>query len=71
MIKKIDWLGIAKDVLLFSSSRWVIRDGVYNSLNGDSFFHQSNTTTAILEPIGSPYLKLGFLIFAILFKYVF
>jgi len=68
--KKIDWLGIVKDVLIFSSSRWVIRDGVYNSLNGDSFFHQSNNTTAILEPIGSPYLKLGFLLFAILFKYV-
>lgn len=68
--EKIDWLGIAKDALLFMAVRWTVRDGVYNSLNGDNFFHQSNGTTATLEPFGNPFVKLGFLLFAVLFKYL-
>lgn len=63
---KDNWLGYAKDLLLFSAIRWNVRDGVYNMLNGDSFYHQSENTTAMLEPLGYWYVKLGYLITAII-----
>lgn len=69
--EKIDWIGIAQDAFVFMSIRWTIRDGVYNTLSGNSFFHQSDTTTALIEPYGSPYLKIGLFIAALLIKYVF
>ena len=67
---KDDWWEYGKDLLLLTAIRWTLRDGVYNSLNGDSFFHQSNSTTAKLEPLGSWYFKLGYLITAILIYYL-
>ena len=66
----IDWLGIGKDVVLFSAVRWLVRDGTYNMLNGNPFFHQSNNTTAKLEPFGMWYIKLSYLAFAIIWKYL-
>ena len=65
-----DLLGVAKDVVLFSAIRWLLRDGTYNMLNGNPFFHQSNNTTAKLEPYGFWYVKLSYLVLAILWKYL-
>ena len=61
-------LDAGKDLLLFSAIRWVVRDGVYNSLNGNPFFYQSPNTTAMLEPFGTWYVKIGYLITAILIR---
>ena len=65
-----DWWGYGKDLLLFSAVRWFVRDGVYNSQNGNPWFHQSNSTTAKLEPFGTWYVKTGYLIIAILIYYL-
>ena len=67
---KDDWWEYGKDLLLFSAIRWTLRDGVYNSLNGNPFFHQSNSTTAKLEPFGMWYVKIGFLLTAIIVYYL-
>ena len=63
-------IGYAKDLLLFSAIRWVVRDGVYNSLQGESWFNQSKNTTAMLEPLGTWYVKIGYLIVAIIIYYM-
>ena len=67
---KDDFWSYGKDLLLFSAVRWMIRDGVYNSLNGNPWFHQSNNTTAKLEPLGTWYVKLGYLLTAIIIYYL-
>ena len=63
-------IDISKDVVLFSAIRWLVRDGVYNMLNGHPFFYQSPNTTALLEPFGKWYVKVGYFIIAVFFKYV-
>jgi len=65
-----DIIGYAKDLLLFSAVRFMVRDGVYNSLNGNSWFHQSNNSTAITESLGFWYVKVGYLVVAILIYYL-
>jgi len=65
-----DWWDYGKDGLLFSAIRWMVRDGIYNSLNGNPFFHQSNSTTATLEPFGTWYVKLSYLALAIIVYYI-
>jgi len=67
---KDDWWGYGKDLLLFSAIRWMVRDSIYNSLNGNSWFHQSNSTTAKLEPLGTWYIKLSYLITALIVYYL-
>ena len=67
---KDDWWGYGKDLLLFSAIRWTLRDGVYNSLNNNPFFHQSDNTTAKLEPLGTWYVKLTYLAIAVLIYYL-
>ena len=67
---KDDFWSYGKDLLLFSAVRWMIRDGVYNSLNGNSWFHRSDNTTAKLEPFGTWYVKLSYLITAIIIYYL-
>ena len=37
----IDWIGVSKDIVLFSAIRWIIMDGTYNLKNGNSFFHKN------------------------------
>jgi hypothetical protein len=57
------------DVFLVGAIRWLIRDGTYNLLNGNSFFHQSKTTTAQFEKYGTPVVKLSFLAIVLILKY--
>ena len=65
-----DWWGYGKDLLLFSSLRWLLRDGTYNMLNSNSFFYQSPNTTAKLEPFGTWYVKLSYLALSIIIYYL-
>jgi len=67
-IKENDiWAGIA-DVIMVSAVRWSVRDGVYNMKNGNSFYHRSNETVSSIEQFGTPLLKIGFLIAAVIFR---
>lgn len=67
---KSDLWKYGKDLLLFSAVRWFVRDGIYNTLNNNSYFHRSQNSTAILEPLGTWYFKTGYLILAIIFYYL-
>jgi len=62
--------GYIKDVLLFSGIRWFVRDGVYNLLNGNAWFYQSPNTTAILDPLGTWYVKTIYLMGVIIIYYL-
>ena len=67
---KDNWVGYAKDAFLLSATYWNISDGVYNWLNGNSFYYQSPNTTSTLEPLGKWYIKLSLWITAILIYYL-
>lgn len=66
---KDNFVEYTKDLAMFSALRWVVRDGIYNELRGNSFFYQSPETTSRLEPFGKWYIKLGFLAITMLYKY--
>jgi len=61
--------GIATDVILTGAIRWIVRDGVYQTLLTNSFFNQSSETTAHFEKFGTPLMKFSFLIAVLIFKY--
>ncbi|MCH8035302.1 MAG: hypothetical protein IH950_16305 [Bacteroidetes bacterium] len=61
--------GIITDVFLLGAIRWLVVDGVYNIKQGFSFFNQSEHTTSHLEPFGSPFVKISFLVGVLIFKY--
>lgn len=61
--------GIVTDVFLTGAIRWIVRDGTYQLLLGNSFFNQSENTTAQFESFGSPFIKITFLTAILLFKY--
>jgi len=63
-----NWIGYLQDGLIFASLRWM-GEGIYNELNYDDFFHKSKNSTAMLEPYGFWWLKVGLLAGAILWKY--
>lgn len=64
-----NFAGIATDVVLTGAIRWIVRDGVYQSLLTNSFFNQSKETTANFEQFGNPYVKFSFLAVVLIFKY--
>lgn len=61
--------GIATDIVLTGAIRWIVRDGVYQTLLTNSFFNQSKETTANFEQYGTPYVKFAFLFSVLIFKY--
>ena len=61
--------GVITDVFLTGAIRWIVRDGVYQGLLGNSFFHQSENTTAQFESLGTPFVKISFVAFVLVFKY--
>lgn len=61
--------GIATDILLTGAIRWIVRDGVYQTLLTNSFFNQSLETTAQFEKFGTPVIKFSFLFAVLIFKY--
>jgi hypothetical protein len=63
------WL-IGTDILITGALRWIVRDGVYQVLLGNSFFNLSNNTTAQFEKYGTPLMKISFLAVLLLFKYL-
>ena len=63
--------GIITDVFLVGAVRWIVRDGTYQLLLGNSFFHQSKNTVAQFETLGTPLVKLSFLTAILIFKYFF
>lgn len=46
------------DSFLFASIRWIVRDGVYQSLQDNNFFHLSDNSYSSIEKIGTPFIKL-------------
>jgi hypothetical protein len=64
-----NFAGIATDVVLTGAIRWIVRDGIYQTLLTNSFFNQSLETTANFEKYGTPYMKFFFLFTVLLFKY--
>lgn len=63
------WL-IGTDILITGGIRWIVRDGIYQVLLGNSFFNLSNNTTAQFEKFGTPLMKITFLAILLLFKYL-
>jgi len=61
--------GIATDIVLTGAIRWIVRDGIYQTLLTNSFFNLSSETTANFEKLGTPVMKFSFLIAILLFKY--
>lgn len=61
--------GIATDIVLTGAIRWIVRDGIYQTLLTNSFFNQSLETTAQFEKYGTPYIKFAFLFTVLIFKY--
>ena len=61
--------GIITDVVLTGAIRWLVRDGIYQTLLTNSFFNQSLETTAQFEKYGTPYIKFAFLFTVLIFKY--
>ena len=61
------WVGVA-DVFVVSAVRWNVRDGVYNMKQGNSFYYQSPNTTSGIEQLGTPLVKISFLICALIFR---
>lgn len=61
--------GIATDIVLTGAIRWIVRDGIYQTLLTNSFFNQSKETSAQFEQYGTPYVKFGFLFAVLIFKY--
>jgi hypothetical protein len=61
--------GIATDIVLTGAIRWIVRDGIYQTLLTNSFFNQSLETTANFEKYGTPYVKFFFLFAVLIFKY--
>jgi hypothetical protein len=61
--------GIITDVFLTGAIRWIVRDGVYQTLLTNSFFNQSLETTANFEKFGTPVVKFSFLAVVLIFKY--
>jgi len=68
---KNNYLGYVKDLLLFSGVRWIVKDGVYNLLNNDAWFHRSKNTGWDLEMFGTWYVKIGYLVTVIIIYYFF
>lgn len=60
---------VSTDVLLTGAIRWIVRDGVYQTLLTNSFFNQSLETTAQFEKYGTPVVKFSFLFAVLIFKY--
>ena len=58
------------DILIVGATRWIIRDGIYNMSNGNNWFYQSPNTTSGMEALGTPLVKLTFLISAIIFRWI-
>ncbi len=63
------WVGIA-DILVVGAIRWNVRDGVYNVANGNGFYYQSPNTMSGIEKFGTPLVKIGFLLTALLIRYL-
>jgi len=61
-------IGIA-DVLVVSAVRWNVRDGVYNMKNGNSFYYRSDGTTSSIEQLGTPLIKIGYLIITLVMRW--
>jgi hypothetical protein len=63
------FLQVGTDILLTGAIRWIVRDGIYQTLLTNSFFNQSLETTAQFEKYGTPYAKFGLLFTVLIFKY--
>ena len=61
---------IVTNIVETAAIRWIVRDGIYQAKLGNSFWNLSKETTAQFEQLGSPFVKLGFLICIIIFKYL-
>lgn len=64
------WDIAGADLVLAGAIRWIVRDGVYEMLLGRGFWYQSKDTTAQFEYLGTPLVKISFLIVAILIRYL-
>jgi hypothetical protein len=64
-----NFAGVTTDVFLTGAIRWIVRDGTYQLLLGNSFFNLSNETTAQFEKFGTPVVKISFLVVILIFKY--
>lgn len=64
-----NFAGIATDIVLTGAIRWIVRDGVYQTLLTNSFFNLSKETTANFEQFGTPAVKISFLLAVLIFKY--
>lgn len=63
------FMQVSTDILLVGAIRWIVRDGIYQTLLTNSFFNLSKETTAQFEQYGTPYVKFGFLFAVLIFKY--
>ena len=61
------WIGIA-DLFVASAVRWNVRDGVYNMKQGNGFYYQSPNTVGSIEQLGTPFIKIGYLLATIIFR---
>lgn len=61
---------IIGNILEVAAIRWIVRDGIYQVSLGNSFWNLSSNTTARFEQLGKPFVKISFLLFAILFNYL-
>lgn len=66
--KRNAWL-IGTDILITGGIRWIVRDGIYQMLLGNSFWNLSDNTTAQFEKFGTPLMKISFLAILLIFKY--
>lgn len=64
------WDIAGSDLLIAGSIRWLLRDGVYEMLLGRGFWYQSKDTTAQFEYLGTPLMKISFVVIAILIRYL-
>ena len=69
-LNKLDWQKNTIDVLLLGSIRWIVRDGTYQLMQGNSFFRRSTQTTAQFERYGTPLVKISLLLALLTVKYL-
>ena len=69
-VNNSDWLKNSVDVLFLGSVRWIVRDGVYQLLQGNNFFYQSPNTMASFEHIGTPFVKITFFLIVATLTYL-
>ena len=63
---------IITDLFVVAGIRWIVRDGIYQVLHSENFWKlpdTKNTYLASLENLGTPLIKISFLLAVLIFKY--